>query len=344
MNVRDNEILKRIKQQVKDGRKLRVLFPEAEDERVLRTVGRLKADDMVEVLLVGDETEIKRRAQEWQIDLSGIQIFDNTEEQVIKEFSDEFIRIRAEQGKRVSPSVAKKMVSNPLFAGALLVRRGDADTMVAGAVNTTANVVRAGLYVLGLTPGTKTVNSSFLMITSKEEIGEKGALLFADCGVVPEPTSEQLVEIAESTAQTASILFESEPRVAFLSFSTYGSASHPLVDKVRRAADLCRAKNPALVCDGELQADAALIPEIAHHKCPQSVLEGRANVLIFPDLNSGNICYKLVERLCGAMALGPLLQNLSIPISDLSRGCDEESIYYVALISALRILLHKKEQ
>ncbi|MCD6385158.1 phosphate acetyltransferase [Candidatus Sumerlaeota bacterium] len=343
MGVRDNEILQSVVRRVKLGTKPRVLFPESDDERVLRAAARLNADGLVDVILLGDEIEIKKRAQMWQIDLTGVQIFNNTDGQIINELRDEFIRIRTEQGKRVNPSVAQKMVSNPLFTASLLVRRGDADTMVAGAVNTTANVVRAALYVLGLAPGTRTLNSSFLMVTNQGKIGEKGVLLFADCAVVPDPTPEQLAEIAESTAQTASILFETEPKVAFLSFSTYGSASHPLIEKVRRAVELCRAKNPGLTCDGELQADAALIPEIARRKCPQSVLEGRANVLIFPDLNAGNLCYKLVERLCGAMALGPLLQNVSIPVSDLSRGCDEESIYYVALLTALRVQLHKKD-
>lgn len=320
---------------VRSGKKQRIIFPESADARVLKAAAQLTADNLLDVVLAGDADEIRPQADTIHVDLSGIEIIDITES-MIDSFGTEFIKIRAEQGKKVNEAVAKKMMSNPLFAAAMLLRQGEVDTMVAGAVNTTANVARAALSIIGLMPGRKTLNSSFLMISSRDFIGVEGAVFFADSGVIPEPTAEQMVEIAQATAETAALLLETTPRVAFLSFSTYGSAGHPLIDKVRKAAQLCKEQYPELLSDGELQGDAALIRDVAAIKCPASPLQGRANVLVFPDLNAGNICYKLVERIGGVRALGPLLQNVAIPMSDLSRGCDVESIYLVSVLCALR--------
>ncbi|MBS5926080.1 MAG: phosphate acetyltransferase [Clostridium sp.] len=314
--------------------KKRIVLPEGNEERTIVATEEIYKQGYAHPILVGNKEEILNKATALNVDLTGVEIIDPETSENLSKYIEAFYELRKNKGMTMSK--AEKIVRDPLYFGTMMVKLGDADGMVSGAVHTTGDLLRPGLQIIKTAPGVSVVSSFFIMMVPDSVYGEEGMLLFSDCAVNPNPNEDQLAAIAIATAETAKNLCKVEPRVAMLSFSTMGSADHELVSKVRTATEKAKELRPDLLIDGEMQLDAAIVESVASQKAPNSKVAGKANVLVFPDLQAGNIGYKLVQRFAKAEAIGPICQGFAKPINDLSRGCSSEDIVKVVAITAVQ--------
>jgi phosphate acetyltransferase len=312
----------------------KIILPESYEPRIIKAAKRVIDEGIAELVFLGDKKKLEKRASEFSLDLSNIEIVDYLKSDDFDRFSEKYYQLRKHSG--VTRQQAQSIIKNPIFYAAMMLREDKVDGFVAGSINTSGDVAKAALHCLGVDKNIGTVSSAFLILVPDCKYGEDGLFIFADCGVVPNPSSKQLSNIAISTADMTRQVLSIEPKIAMLSYSTHSSAEGHLIDKVTEATEIVRQKRPDILIDGELQVDAALVPEVAKLKSPESKLAGSANVLIFPNLEAGNISYKLVQRLAKARAVGPLLQGLNKPCSDLSRGCSTEDVVDAIIVTVIR--------
>ena len=326
------ELLEKIKAAAKQNRK-RIVLPEAEEERTLRAADQCISEGLADIILIGNKEVILKNAKEYGMENIGratiVEPLNNPKKEAYVE-----LMLELRKSKGLTREQAEKLIIDPLYLGVMMIKAGDADGEVAGANNATGDVLRPAFQYVKTKPGISVVSGAFLMILQDKHFGENGLMVFADCAVHPNPTAPELAQIAVETGRTARIIAGIEPRIAMLSFSTKGSAKNELVDKVIEATRLAKEMDPSLQIDGELQADAAIVPGIGSKKAPGSPIAGKANVLVFPNLEVGNISYKLVQRMANAEAVGPVLQGMAAPITDLSRGCSISDIVNLVAITA----------
>ena len=321
-----------LKEKAKADKKT-IVLPESEDRRTYEAAAKILKEGIANIVLVGTDEDVKKHGE--GLDLTGIQVVDPATSDKTAAYIDKLVELRSKKG--MTPEQAKEILLNQyLYYGVMMVKMGDADGMVSGACHSTADTLRPCLQILKTKPGTKLVSAFFLMEVPNCEFGENGTFVFADCGLNQDPNPEELAAIAASSAESFRSLVGAEPKVAFLSHSTKGSAKHALVDKVVDATKIAREQNPDLKLDGEMQLDAAIVPSVGEAKAPGSEVAGHANVLIFPNLDAGNIGYKLVQRLAKAEAYGPVTQGIAAPVNDLSRGCSADDIVGVVAITAVQ--------
>lgn len=325
------ELLDSIKEKAKLQNK-RIVLPEGTEERTLKAADIVIQEKIADISLIGSPSKIEELARQWNLKhISKAQITDPINHPKKNLYIDLMVELRKAKG--LTQSNAQKLIEDPLYLATLMIKNGDADGEVAGAMNATGDVLRPAFQYIKTMPGISVVSGAFIMILKNKSFGNNGIMVFADCAVHPNPTEHELAQIAVATAKTTRAIVGFEPRIAMLSFSTKGSAKHELVDKVVNATRIAREMDPSLKIDGELQADAAIIESIGKSKAPGSEIAGNANVLVFPDLQTGNICYKLIQRLADAEAVGPILQGLAAPINDLSRGCSISDIVNLIAIT-----------
>lgn len=318
--------------------KQRIVLPEATEERTLKAADRVLADDLADLILIGNPNELKTLAAKWDLhNIDKATIVDPLNNPKAEEYAELLAELRKKKGMTIKQ--ARELVKNPLYLGCMIIKTEGADGQISGALSTTGDTLRPALQIIKCAPGVTCVSGAMLMLTHEHQYGDDGIIVMGDVAVTPVPTAEQLAQIAVCTAQTArSVAGIQDPRVAMLSFSTKGSAKHEVVDKVVEATRLAHELAPELKLDGELQADAALVPAVGEKKAPGSLIAGHANVLVVPNLEVGNISYKLVQRLGDALAIGPILQGIARPVNDLSRGCSIEDIYYMVAITACQAM------